>query len=185
MTEKKKPQEIFTIPNILCYFRFILIPVFCVVYLRAESKSDYYIAAGVLLTATLTDFLDGFIARTFNMITDLGKIIDPIADKLMHAAVAVCLCKRYPLMWTLVVLMAVKEGYMGIMGIQNLKRGDEVRGARWYGKVCTAVLFITLTALVVFPGLSLTLVYTLIVVNIVFMLFAQIMYMINFRKLSS
>lgn len=185
MTEKKKTKEIFSIPNILCYFRFILIPVFCVLYLSAETKTDYYIAAGVLVAASLTDFFDGLIARTFNMITELGKIIDPIADKLMHAAVALCLCKRYPLMWIVVVIMAFKEGYMGIMGIRNLKSGNQVRGALWFGKVCTAILFITLIALVIFPELSLTLVYTLIVINIVFMLFAQTMYMITFQKANS
>lgn len=182
MTKNKRTNEMLSIPNILCYFRFLLIPVFCIIYLRAKAQNDYYIAAVVLLAATLTDFLDGFIARKFDMITDLGKIIDPIADKLMHGAVALCLCKRYPLMWILVGLMAVKEGYMVIMGIRHLKSGEQVRGAFWFGKVCTAVLFVTLTVLVIFSALPLTAVYTLIVVNIVFMLFSLIMYINTFRK---
>lgn len=183
MTINKRTNEMLSIPNILCYFRFLLIPVFCIIYLRAETENDYYIAAVVLVVATLTDFLDGFVARKFDMITDLGKIIDPIADKLMHGAVALCLCKRYPLMWILVGVMAVKEGYMVIMGIRHLKSGEQVRGALWFGKVCTAVLFVTLTALVIFSVLPLMAVYTLIVVNIVFMLFSLVMYINAFRNI--
>ena len=73
------------------------------------------------------------------MVTELGKALDPVADKLTHAALALCLAFRYPLMWALLALMAVKEGYMGIMGLYFLKRGKMLDGAMWFGKVCTAL----------------------------------------------
>ena len=93
--------------------RLLLIPVFCYLYLAKEA---YHWAAGVVLLSSLTDLFDGMIARKFNMITNLGKALDPIADKLTHGALARCLAFRYPQMWVLFGLMVLKEGYMGVMG---------------------------------------------------------------------
>ena len=115
--KKFTKKEIFSIPNIMGYFRILLIPVFCYLYITAESEREYLYAAFVVLISSLTDLFDGKIARRFNMITELGKALDPIADKLTHGALAVCLATRYPLMWVLIVLMIIKEGYMGIQGL--------------------------------------------------------------------
>ena len=71
-------KERFSIPNLMGYFRLLLIPVFCYLYLAKEA---YHWAAGVVLLSSLTDLFDGMIARKFNMITNLGKALDPIADK--------------------------------------------------------------------------------------------------------
>ena len=139
--KKFSKKEIFSIPNMMGYFRILLIPVFCYLYITAESEKDYMWAAFVVLISSLTDLFDGKIARRFNMITELGKALDPVADKLTHAALAVCLATRYPLMWLLIALMAVKEGYMGIMGILFFRKGKMLDGAMWFGKVCTALLF--------------------------------------------
>ena len=81
------------------------------------------------------------IARKFHQVTDLGKILDPVADKLTHGAMALCLLTRYPLMWLLLIIMLVKEGYMACMGIKYLKQGKMMDGAMWYGKLCTASVF--------------------------------------------
>lgn len=120
--KKFTKKEIFSIPNIMGYFRILLIPVFCYLYITAESEREYLYAAFVVLISSLTDLFDGKIARRFNMITELGKALDPIADKLTHGALAVCLATRYPLMWVLIVLMIIKEGYMGIQGLIFLKK---------------------------------------------------------------
>ena len=114
MTKIKK-EEFYSIPNCMGYFRILLIPVFCVLYLNADTWRDYYLAAGVILVSTITDFLDGQVARRFHMITELGKFLDPLADKLTHGAVAVCLAFRYETMRYLFALMLVKEGFMAVM----------------------------------------------------------------------
>ena len=111
-----KAKEIFSIPNLMGYFRILLIPVFCYTYI---AKEKYLLAAGIVLLSGLTDLFDGLVARKFNMVTELGKALDPIADKLTHAALAVCLAVRYPSMWALIGLMAIKEGYMGFKEIEN------------------------------------------------------------------
>ena len=76
-------REIFSIPNLMGYFRILLIPLFSWMYCTADSTGDYYAAAVVVGISGLTDMFDGKIARRFNMITELGKFIDPLADKLI------------------------------------------------------------------------------------------------------
>ena len=95
-------KEIFSIPNLMGYFRILLIPVFCYLYITAETEREYLYAALVVLLSSLTDLFDGKIARRFHMVTELGKALDPIADKLTHAALAICLATRYPMMWALI-----------------------------------------------------------------------------------
>ena len=68
-----KKKDFWTIPNILCYIRILLIPFFVIMYINAESSRDYLRAASVIVLSGITDFLDGFIARKFNMITELAN----------------------------------------------------------------------------------------------------------------
>ena len=119
---KIKKEEFFSIPNCMGYFRILLIPFFCVIYLKADSMKDYYLAAGIVAISTITDFLDGKVARKFHMITEFGKFLDPLADKLTHGAIALCLAFRYEAMRYLVALMLVKEGFMAVMGLINLRQ---------------------------------------------------------------
>ena len=90
-----KKEDWFTIPNIMGYIRILLIPVFAWVYLHAESQSDYYIAAGIIGLSGLTDLFDGKIARKFNMVTELGKFLDPLADKLTLGVLILCMSTRF------------------------------------------------------------------------------------------
>ncbi len=175
-----KAKEIFSIPNLMGYFRILLIPVFCYTYI---AKEKYLLAAGIVLLSSLTDLFDGLVARKFNMVTELGKALDPIADKLTHAALAVCLAVRYPLMWALIGLMAIKEGYMGIMGVVFLRKGRMLDGAMWFGKVCTAVLFVGLLLLFVFPHMSSSLVNVLIILMMAVMVFTLFMYIPVFTRM--
>ena len=174
--KKFDKKELFSIPNLMSYFRILLIPVFCWLYITAKSDRDYLMAAAVVLISSLTDLFDGKIARRFNMITQWGKILDPVADKLSHAALAVCLATRYPLMWALIALMAVKEGFMGVMGLIFLKKGKMLDGAMWFGKVCTATLFVGLMVLFLFIHLPLAAVNGIIVITLC-------MYIPVFRKM--
>ena len=88
-------HELFSIPNLMGYFRSLMIPVFCFLYLTAETKQDIWKAAAVVLISSLTDMLDGLVARKFNMITEFGKFLDPFADKLTHG------------LWPFVLLSAI------------------------------------------------------------------------------
>ena len=181
--KKFNKKDLFTIPNIIGYVRLLLIPVFCWVYLRADSARDYMLATGIVLFSSFTDLFDGMIARKFNQVTELGKVLDPVADKLTHAALAVCLAIRYPLMWALLALMAVKEGYMAIMGLHYLKQGKMMNGAMWFGKVCTATLFIGLFVLFLFYDMPLVGVNIIISVMMVVMVFTLIKYIMFYRNM--
>ena len=123
-------KERFSIPNLMGYFRLLLIPVFCYLYLAKEA---YHWAAGVVLLSSLTDLFDGMIARKFNMITNLGKALDPIADKLTHGALALCLAFRYPQMWVLFGLMVLKEGYMVVMGLLFFQKRENAQSENILG----------------------------------------------------
>lgn len=180
---KIKKEEFFSIPNCMGYFRILLIPFFCVIYLKADSMKDYYLAAGIVAISTITDFLDGKVARKFHMITEFGKFLDPLADKLTHGAIALCLAFRYEAMRYLVALMLVKEGFMAVMGLINLRHGKKLDGAKWFGKVCTASLFVVLCMLVLFPGISLGVAETLIYLEIGIMAGTLLLYIPEFRKM--
>lgn len=178
-------KEIFSIPNLMGYFRILLIPVFCYLYLTAENEHEYFLAALVVLISSLTDLFDGKIARRFHMVTELGKALDPIADKLTHAALAICLATRYPLMWVLIALLAVKEGYMGIMGLIFLRKGKMLNGAMWFGKVCTAILFAGLFVLFLFPEIPMVFVNGIIFGMMIVMGITLCMYIPVFKKMKN
>ena len=158
MSQNKKQsglmKEVFTVPNILVYIRVLLIPVFVFIYINAKEPKDYYAALSVMVIAFLTDFFDGKIARRFNLVTDLGKILDPIADKLYQFSVALCLMFEYPKFMIITVLLFVKELVMGLMGLALLDKGGKVFGAKWYGKVCTAIVDCSMVFLFLSPFIT-------------------------------
>ena len=144
MYMKDWKKEILTIPNLLSLFRLVLIPVYVVIYLNAQAVTDYYIAGGILAVSCLTDALDGKIARHFGMISNLGKILDPLADKATQFTLILCLAIRHPILWTLVALFVVKESFQLIAGLIILRQGKILSGALLAGKISTAVLFVSL-----------------------------------------
>ena len=177
-------KEIFSIPNIMGYVRILLIPVFMYIYITASSARDYYLAAGIVLLSTFSDLFDGLIARKFNMITELGKFIDPLADKLSHAAMMLCLLTRYKLMWLFFAVFVVKEGFMAVMGLIMLRRGGKkLDGAMWFGKVCTAVLFLSMFALFLLPSMEPGIVNIIIYACSGVMLVTLILYIPVFAKM--
>lgn len=154
MLDNSWKKEILTIPNLLSLFRLVLIPVYMRIYLRADTQSDYVLAAAILAISCLTDLLDGKIARKFNMISTVGKILDPIADKTTQFTLIFCLALKQPVLWMLITLFLVKECFQLVAGLVNLRRRKILSGALYSGKVCTTVLFVGLIVLVLFPGLS-------------------------------
>ena len=154
LLQRMRKSIYFNIPNMMGYLRILLIPVFLVLYTRTDSRAGHGGAFLVLALSFLTDFLDGKIARKFDMITDFGKALDPVADKLTQAALAVAILFRYPSMLYFLILFAVKELYMGLMGLYLIRTGRGINGAQSYGKLCTAVTDMGCFLLLVFTDLS-------------------------------
>lgn len=137
-----------TIPNWLCFLRIALIPVFSILFIKEQ-----YIAAFILMIiAAVTDLIDGKIARKFNMISNLGKILDPIADKLSQIAIVIILIVKFwsfegPLKY-LFFLFIIKEGIMVIAGAALLAKGMRPVAAEMWGKVATTVFYIFMIAII-------------------------------------
>lgn len=170
MIIKDWKRDILTIPNVLSMFRFVLIPVYIIIYLNASKASQYYIAGGILSFSCLTDLIDGKIAREFNMVSNLGKILDPLADKATQLSLILCLAIRYPVLWNLVALFILKESFQLIAGVITLRRGKMLTGALLSGKVCTVVLFLSLILLVLIPTIPLSAVTIISAIDAAFML---------------
>ncbi len=176
---KLSKKDILTIPNILSFIRLLLIPVFVIIY----CNHDYYTASGIVLLSGITDLLDGFIARKFNMITDFGKLLDPVADKLTQGAVVFALIFRYRFLSYLFVLLAVKEVSMAVNDYILFKKGMKLEGAKWFGKLSTAVLYVVMIILIAFSKLPINVVYLLTVVSGGFLLLSFILYMATFTRM--
>ncbi len=179
---KRFKGEFFTLPNLLTYVRAAMIPFIVWTYLGLK---EYYISAALIVISGLTDSVDGYIARHFGMITDFGKIIDPIADKLTQITVVACLGFRYPLMFLLVGILIFKELFVGIMGLLVLRATDVVDGSKWYGKLATILFYLVVILLLVIPGLSDNMANLLIVCCISGMIASFVLYTIRYTMILS
>ena len=151
MTDKERKQlqvaqssdtdRIFTLPNILSFFRLALIPVIVYCY----EGAYYGWAIGFLILSGVTDVVDGWIARTFRLVSDFGKALDPFADKLTQAALLLCILPVK--LWWVVGVMAFKEISIGILTFLTLKRTRKIFSAGWYGKLCTVVIYLSMFVL--------------------------------------
>ena len=173
-------KDFFTIPNMLSLFRLLLIPVYIIIYLNADSDVDYYVAGGILAVSCLTDMIDGQIARHFNMISTVGKILDPLADKVTQFSLIVCLALKYPILLPLMVLFFVKEVFQLVAGLLTLRKGQMLTGALITGKISTAVLFVSLIILVMFPSMSPIAVNIIMIVDATLLLIAFLHYAVTY-----
>lgn len=176
MLIKNWKKDLLTIPNLLSLFRLILIPIYMVIYLNAATPADHYIAAGILAVSCLTDAIDGKIARHFNMISTVGKILDPLADKATQFTLIVCLAVRHPVLWALICLFVVKECFQLIAGLLTLRKGKMLTGALLSGKICTTLLFISLILLVMLPQLDEKVIHIITAVDCIAVIIAFIGY---------
>lgn len=182
MIIKDWKKDILTIPNILSLFRLLLIPVYVLIYLKATEPVHYYVAGGILAVSCLTDLIDGKIARHFNMISTLGKILDPLADKATQLTLILCLAIRHKVLWLIVALFVLKEGFQVIAGLVTLRKGKMLTGALLSGKICTGVMFLSLILLVLLPELQNKAVWIVTAVDGVFMLIAFADYIRTYCK---
>ena len=154
MLIKDWKKEICTIPNLLSLFRLVLIPVYVYIYLNASQPEHYWIAGGILAVSCLTDLIDGKIARKFNMISSVGKVLDPMADKFTQLSLILCLSVHRRALRVMLVLFLIKEFFQLFAMVFSLRRGKALDGALTIGKICTTVLFVSLIVMVLCPWLS-------------------------------
>lgn len=172
-------KDIFAIPNIISMIRITLIPVIIQTYC---VQHDYLFSSFIIAVSCLTDILDGIIARKFNMITNFGKIIDPVADKLTKFTIIICLSTRFEWMKNLIVVFILKELLMSIGAIMVFKRKNVVNSSLWHGKMNTVILYITIVTLIVIPNINNKVANILIVISICSMISSCVLYLCSYRK---
>lgn len=169
-------KDIFSIPNLLSLFRLLLIPVYATLYLNATQRYQYLLAGVILAVSCLTDMIDGKIARKYNMITTLGKILDPLADKLTQLTLTICLSLKYPVLYPVLGLFVIKELFQLVLGVVFLRKGKMLPGALMAGKVCTTILFVSLIALVLMPNIPPVAVKAIAVIDALFLIISFVSY---------
>ncbi len=173
MATNRYKNKTITIPNILSFFRLCLIPL--IVWLYCVKK-DYHWTMVIFLLSGITDIVDGFIARRFDMISDFGKAFDPVADKLTQIAMLVCLVTRFPLMLIPLIFLIIKETLAATMNLLTLKKAGYVVAAAWHGKMNTVVLYSTVFVHIVWYSIPQTVSNILIAACIVMMVISSFLY---------
>lgn len=172
-------KEIQTIPNLLSIFRILLLPI----YLYFVLRQSFYVAGVVIVVSGLSDYLDGVIARRYNQVTDLGKVLDPFADKLTQLFLILSMAWYRPWLWLLFGLFLIKEGFMFIAGLIGLSKNIKLSGAKWYGKVATAVIYVGMILLLLFPELPTLWVRVIFAVITYGLLQSFVLYAVEYRKM--
>lgn len=167
------------IPNILSIIRLLMAPVFVAVYFSGRENSTV-MAAIVYIVASLTDILDGMIARRFNMTSELGKILDPLGDKVMTFTVLICITVGGIIPVCVVLIFAIKEILMGLGGFLLHRRIMSIPGSNILGKSATVVFFVVCTSLMLFPQISTAAAAAMMSVAVIIMLVAFCSYIKTF-----
>lgn len=170
------------IPNALTVLRMILIIPFVIFYVNKQ----YIPAVVVLIISGITDALDGFIARNFNQFTELGKMLDPLSDKLTQGSVALCLAIQYPILLPFFLIFIIKEVGMVIAALVLIKKRKKPCGSKWYGKIATILFyisFVTIVAMRIWNIENMTLTVVLLSITASFMIYALIRYFVIFLSI--
>ena len=172
------PKRNFSVPNVISLIRLAIIPFMVWVYL--EGKLVWAVA--MVAISGLSDAIDGYIARHFNQITPLGKVLDPVADKLTQIALGVCLVFSFPFVLPLVILLVIKDALMLFWGVRLLKAGQPPFSARWWGKVATIAFYIGVLVIMAFDDkMGITGVFVVSAVIFLLMAYSLLRYGIVFR----
>ena len=175
-------NRIMTVPNVLSFLRIVMITPFVVLFINKE----YLAAAIVIVISGLTDWFDGWTARNFNQMSELGKILDPLADKLTLVAVGICMIFIEPYAAIPMGIMVLKDVLMLIGGTIVIKKGIIPPNSKWYGKLGTFMFYITVAYIVVTEIVNYnneTLTVILLSVTSAIMVFALISYIIMFFEI--
>ena len=169
------------IPNILTVIRFILIPF---IYICVLSK--HFLTALIIFTiSAITDILDGFIARKFNYITDIGKLIDPLADKLTQISLLLSLSILNILPWWIFIIVFIKELVLVVSASVLYSKKDVVVYSKWYGKLATTLFYLAIVCSLIINQFDINMAFKidlyLYYLAILATVFALIMYSIKFK----
>ena len=169
------------IPNILTIIRFILIPF---IYISVLSK--HYLTALIIFTiSALTDVLDGYIARKYNYITDIGKLIDPLADKLTQISLLLSLAILGLLPWWIFAIVFIKELVLVVSASVLYSKKDVVVYSKWYGKLATTLFYLAIVCSLIINQFNISIAFRidlyLYYLAILATVFALIMYAIKFE----
>ena len=174
------PQlKLLTIPNLLSLIRILLIPLFIRLYYFDHERNW---AVFVLVLSGLTDLADGFIARHFNMISDFGKALDPLADKLTQASVLISLISEFPSMLIPVIFLFAKELTTAVFGFIVVRKTGEMVAADWHGKVCTALLYAMMILHILWPAIPPSVSLSFIILCVSMMILSFILYNLRTMK---
>lgn len=166
------------IPNTLSFFRILLIPIFLYM-LNSNKQMGIYVATAILALSYITDILDGYIARKKNMVTELGKILDPLADKITQLVVVIALLlKEYIPAFVLIVLL-VKELVQISGGIYiKIKLKEQMPPSNVFGKISTGMFYISMLLLLLAVPYAIYIVY----ITTIMLVIAFVNYIIMFIK---
>ena len=175
-------KNIVTLPNLLSLIRLAMIPFICYAYFKMQD----YVATAILIAASaLTDIVDGIIARKFNMVSDLGKMLDPFADKLTEGVLILALSIDHSFLIPIVVLFALFEISKAILGWIVVKKTGVMRSAKWFGKLNTVYLYETILVMIVFKDAS-PIVFNVFIIKsavaFVLMTASFVMYVVAYSK---
>ncbi|MCL2311201.1 MAG: CDP-alcohol phosphatidyltransferase family protein [Firmicutes bacterium] len=175
--------EVFNVPNILSFLRILLILPFSI-YILDENYSK---AACIILLSGLTDFLDGLLARHFDQVSKLGRIIDPVADKLTLLAIMICISIKFPIVVPLMIVLIAKEACMLVAGAIMLKKFNNTLTPRWYGKIGTICFYFSVTFIVMLKATwnieNVFVVNSLMGLTALLMMYALVRYFLDFIKI--
>ncbi len=166
-------KKIFTIPNIISFVRLGMIPFIVLSIVKWENTA---LAALLTLISALTDIIDGKIARRFNMTSDLGKALDPVADKLTLIALFFSCALMNKKLFAVGVLLVIKEIIMAVTGLLAAKSDKQLHSAVWHGKMCTVFSYFLIVVVMLFPSIPLWAINTGIVICCVLMIYSLAMY---------
>ena len=172
----KGRNQIWSIPNLISLFRLLLIPLMMGLYFKAKTIA----ALAVFGVSAASDILDGQIARRFDMVTDLGKMLDPLADKLTQGAAAICVARNHPQLFFLFGFMVIKEFTQAAIGARSVRETGHMFSAMWYGKLCTVFTTACLMAMFAFPQLPEAAINVMLILCAVLMMASLALYANHF-----
>ena len=172
--------RILTVPNMMSLFRLLLIPLIVWLYV---VKRRYLLVVVLLAVSAATDIADGYVARHFHQVSNLGKVLDPIADKFTEGVMMILLAVRYPAMVFALGAFLLCAFMMSLWGLKGIWAKKGVNSARWHGKATTVFLYVVIVILLLFPNIPLSAANLLIFAATLAVIGNMIGYGLFYRKL--